>query len=176
MAGDAPKDTEVFNVERIQSLVELMEDRGLSEIDLRHGDQRIRLRRGISQATVTQSLPPAHYAAPPMAAPVPAPSLPQGEDASSLVEGGRRNDDSASIVLVKSPMVGTFYSRPNPEAEAFVKVGDHVNAEQTICIIEAMKVFNPIQAEVTGKVVAILAKDEEPVDYGKPLFKVDTAG
>lgn len=168
MAGAGPKDNEVFNVDRIQSLVELMEDRGLSEIDLRHGDQRIRLRRGISQATVTQSLPPVMQAAAPVAAPRPVESAP-------LVEQGKRADDDANIVLIKSPMVGTYFSRPNPEAEPFVKVGDHITADQTVCIIEAMKVFNPIQAEVSGKITAILVSDEEPVDFGKPLFKVDTS-
>ncbi len=179
MAGDGPQDNEVFDVERIQSLVELMEERGLSEIDLRHGAQRIRLRRGITHATVAQSLPmqiPMAAPAPPVApAPAPAPSTPAGADAGSLVQPGQRADDDANVVLVKSPMVGTYYSRPNPDAGQFVKVGDHVSADQTICIIEAMKVFNPIQAEVSGKVVAILVKDEEPVDFGKPLFKIDTS-
>jgi acetyl-CoA carboxylase biotin carboxyl carrier protein len=72
-------------------------------------------------------------------------------------------------------MVGTFYSRPNPEAETFVRVGDHVSSETTVCIIEAMKVFNEIPADVSGLIVAVLAEDEEPVEYGKPLFKVDTS-
>jgi len=167
MAGDGPKDNEVFDVERIQSLVELMEERGLSEIDLRHGEQRIRLRRGITHATVAQSLPAPMQ----QAAPAPAPAA----DVGSMVQPGLRSDDDANIALVKSPMVGTYYSRPNPDAGQFVKVGDHVSADQTICIIEAMKVFNPIQAEVSGKIVAILVKDEEPVDFGKPMFKIDTS-
>jgi acetyl-CoA carboxylase biotin carboxyl carrier protein len=72
-------------------------------------------------------------------------------------------------------MVGTFYSRPNPNAEPFVKVGDHVEPDTTVCIIEAMKMFNEIPAEVRGKIVAVLVNDEEPVDYGRPLFRVDTA-
>ena len=70
-------------------------------------------------------------------------------------------------------MVGTFYSRPNPDSDSFVQIGDVVNNDTTVCIIEAMKVFNEIQAEVKGKIVAILVDDEEPVDVGKPLFKVD---
>jgi acetyl-CoA carboxylase biotin carboxyl carrier protein len=72
-------------------------------------------------------------------------------------------------------MVGTFYSRPKPEAEPYVKVGDHVGEESTVCIIEAMKMFNEIQAEVSGRIVAVLVKNEEPVDVNKPLFKVDTS-
>jgi acetyl-CoA carboxylase biotin carboxyl carrier protein len=73
-------------------------------------------------------------------------------------------------------MVGTFYSRPNPKAEAFVKVGDRVDATTTVCIIEAMKVFNEIPAELRGKIVAVLCEDGEAVEFDKPLFKVDTSG
>lgn len=165
MAGGSPKDNEVFNIERIRSLVELMEEQGLSEVDLRDGSQRIRLRRGITQATVTPAMQIPAVAAPMVAAAAPAP----------VVEAGERSEDDPNIVLIKSPMVGTYYSRPNPDAEVFVKVGDHVTADQTVCIVEAMKVFNPIPAEVSGKIIAILISDEEPVDYGKPLFKVDTS-
>ncbi|MFM7845741.1 MAG: acetyl-CoA carboxylase biotin carboxyl carrier protein, partial [Planctomycetota bacterium] len=84
--------------------------------------------------------------------------------------------DGPNIVYIKSPMVGTFYGRPNPNSQNFVKVGDHITAETVVCIIEAMKVFNEIQAEVRGRVVAVMADDEEPVEFGKPLFKIDTAG
>ena len=80
-----------------------------------------------------------------------------------------------NIVVVKSPMVGTFYARANPNADPFVKIGDMVEPETTICIIEAMKVFNEIPAETRGKIVAVLVDDEEPVDHGRPLFKVDTS-
>jgi acetyl-CoA carboxylase biotin carboxyl carrier protein len=80
-----------------------------------------------------------------------------------------------NIVIVKSPMVGTFYARANPNAEPFVKIGDMIQPETTICIIEAMKVFNEIPAETRGKIVAVLVDEEEPVDFGRPLFKVDTS-
>jgi acetyl-CoA carboxylase biotin carboxyl carrier protein len=72
-------------------------------------------------------------------------------------------------------MVGTFYSRANPNAAPFVKIGDLVGESTTVCIIEAMKVFNEIPAEITGRILAVLAADEEPVDFGKPLFKLDTS-
>ncbi len=71
-------------------------------------------------------------------------------------------------------MVGTFYAKANPNAEPFVRVGDHVDEATTVCIIEAMKVFNEIPAEISGRIVAILVDDEEPVDFGRPLFKLDT--
>ena len=81
----------------------------------------------------------------------------------------------ANIIYIKSPMVGTFYSRPNPNSEQFVKVGDYVDETKLVCIVEAMKVFNEIPAEVRGRIVATLVSDEESVDFGKPLFKVDTS-
>ena len=84
--------------------------------------------------------------------------------------------DTANIAVIKSPMVGTFYCRPNPKAEPYVKIGDRVDTTTTVCIIEAMKVFNEIPAEVRGKLVAVLCEDGEAVEFDKPLFKVDTSG
>jgi len=148
---------DVFALDQLRSLVELMEEKELSEIDLRQLDQRIRLTRGAPGAApvLTTSLPAPAPA--PAAAPAAAPA------------------DGEHITVVKSPMVGTFYSRPNPEAENYVKVGERVSSDATICIIEAMKVFNEIPAEVSGEVVAILVDNEEAVEFGTPLFKVDTS-
>jgi acetyl-CoA carboxylase biotin carboxyl carrier protein len=160
MTGTDPQPEDVFEIERIRRLVELMEQHDLSEVDLRQERQRIRLRRGATVEPLTRPLSPAAAASTP-----PAP----------LVVPGQRSDDDARLVLIKSPMVGTFYSRPNPDAQPFVRVGDRISSETTVCIIEAMKVFNEIPAEVSGTIVAILAEDEEPVEFGKPLFKVDTS-
>ncbi len=153
----------VFELDRIRSLVELMKEHDLSEIDLRESRHRIRLCRG---PKAPPPPPPGAFAPPPViaapaAAPAPAPSKAVG--------------DGPHIVVIKSPMVGTFYSRPNPKVEAYVKVGDTVDGSTIVCIIEAMKVFNEINAEVKGKIVAILVEDGEPVDFEKPLFKVDTS-
>lgn len=171
MEGSEAKSDDVFQVERIRQLVELMEEHGLSEVDLRHDDQRIRLTRGISQTTVMPSMP--YMQAPPMAA-VPQPAV-VSPATGPIVSEGQRADDDKNIVLIKSPMVGTFYGRPKPESPAFASVGDSVSADTTVCIIEAMKVFNEIPAEVSGKIVAVLVDDEDAVEYGKPLFKVDTS-
>ncbi len=154
-----PEPEEVFDFGRIRQLMELMEQHGLSEIDLRRDKQRIRLRRGGQLADAPAEVIRAPEMPVPAATSTPAP----------------RTEDDPNLVLIRSPMVGTYYSRPNPESESFVKVGDRVSADQTICIIEAMKVFNEIPAEVSGRIVAILVDDEEPVEYGKPLFKVDTS-
>ena len=79
------------------------------------------------------------------------------------------------MALIKSPIVGTFYSAPDPDAPAFIKVGDHVGPETTVCIVEAMKVFNEIPAEISGKITAVLVENGSPVEFGQPLFRVDTA-
>ena len=161
---------EVFEIERILRLVELMKEHDLSEIDLRQSDQRIRLRRG--SEPVAPNLPSAPLAsAPPALPPATEAAHPAGAPAAAGAES-----ESKHIVTMKSPMVGTFYRKPNPNSEDFVKVGDRVEAETTvICIIEAMKVFNEIPAEVSGRIVAILVDNEEAVEFGKPLFKIDTS-
>ncbi len=161
--GDASKD--VFDLERLGRLVELMESHQLTEVDLQTGDHKIKLRRG----------PETVYAAP-AAAPVyaaPAAALATATPAGSAPAASAA--DGPNIVTIKAPMVGTFYNRPNPKAEPFVKVGQRISADTVICIIEAMKVFNEIPAEISGTVVAVLLDSEQPVDFGRPLFKVDTS-
>jgi acetyl-CoA carboxylase biotin carboxyl carrier protein len=152
---------DIFDVKKVRRLVEMMEQHDLAEIDLRQGDQRIRLRRGAD----VQLTPAMHYppiaATPPSAADRPAPANP-----SSSAQA------DANLKLITSPMVGTFYAAPNPESPAFVKVGDHVGPESVVCIIEAMKVFNEIQAELSGRVAAVLVETGQPVEFGQPLFKV----
>lgn len=156
MADSASKTGDVFNIDRINQLIELMKEHDLSEVDLRQDKQQIRLCRGATSLAVPAPQPlPAPVAAAP-AAPAAA-------------------EEDPNIVTIVSPMVGTFYARANPKADPYVKVGDRVTAETTVCIVEAMKVFNEIPAEVNGEIVAILADDQEPVDHGRPLFKVDTS-
>jgi len=152
----------VFDTDRITRLVELMKLHDLSEIDLHESRQRIRICRGPQEA------PRSAYGPPPPPPPISLPS----ESRTPAVPAA----DAANIVVIKSPMVGTFYSRPNPKAEPYVKVGDRVDTSTVVCIIEAMKVFNEIPAEVRGKIVAVIASDGEGVEFDKPLFKVDTSG
>lgn len=149
------KTPDVFAMDRILELIDLMKEHDLCEIDLKQDDEQIRLVRG-GQPVIPVAAAPAPAA--PAAAPAATDSAPAADD---------------NLITINSPMVGTFYSRPNPDSDSFVQIGDVVNNDTTVCIIEAMKVFNEIQAEVKGKIVAILVDDEEPVDVGKPLFKVD---
>ena len=152
---------DVFNVDRLRELIELMEEHNLREVELRQGEQQIQLKRGAEQISIP--------VAPAPAAPAPAPAAPAAASPAAA-------QDDGNFIYIESPMVGTFYSKPNPDSPAFVQVGDTVNAETTICIIEAMKVFNEIPAGVSGKVVAVLADNEDAVEFGKKLFKIDPAG
>jgi acetyl-CoA carboxylase biotin carboxyl carrier protein len=157
-SGSLPGD--VFDVRKVRKFIELMNEHDLAEIDLRQGDQRIRLRRGPETVAVAASPPvPMGMAAPP----APAPSI--------LTESARADD--GKTVLIRSPMVGTFYAAANPESPPFVKVGDQVGPETTVCIVEAMKVFNEIPAECSGRIVAALAQNGDPVEFGQPLFRVE---
>ncbi len=174
MSDSDTRPDDVFDVDRIRRLVELMESHDLREVDLRQAEQRIRLCRGAETAYFPSMAMPAAPVPFPQAAPATIPAAGTASTAASARVAQPEPPDE-KFLIVKSPMVGTFYTRANPNAEPFVKVGDMVEPETTICIIEAMKVFNEIPAETRGKIVAILVDDEEPVDHGRPLFKVDTS-
>jgi acetyl-CoA carboxylase biotin carboxyl carrier protein len=154
----SPGGGDIFDVRKIRRLIELMNEHDLNEIDLRDGDIRVRLRKRGEQV-VADTRPYMQAAAPAAAAPA--------APVAAAVD---------NYHVIKSPMVGTFYTSANPESPAFVKVGDHIGNESIICIIEAMKVFNEIPAEVKGKIVACLVENGSPVEYGQPLYKIDTKG
>lgn len=151
---------DVFDLERLRELIELMKQHDLSEIDLRRDKHQIRLARMTAAAGVMMPIT--------ATSPVPTAAMSAPATPSELTSAA-----STQQLVIPSPMVGTYYSRPNPKAEAFVKVGDVVGPETVVCIIEAMKVFNEIQAEVSGRVVAVLAKDQDAVEFGTPLFRVE---
>ena len=148
------KQDSVFEVTKIRELIELMQEHELSEVDLKQADQRIRLRRGndqqIAYAPVPAAVAPATAAAPAAEAPA----------------------EDPNIFFIESPTIGTFYSKPKPESDNFVKPGDMVTPDTVVCIVEAMKMFNEITAGISGKIVECLVANEEPVDNNKPLFKV----
>jgi len=154
----APNPGDIFDVKKVRRLIELMKEHDLSELDLKQADNRVRIRRG---GEVVAYSAPAVAMPRPAAAEAAAPSAP----AASAAE--------ARMLVIKSPMVGTFYKASGPDAAPFVKVGDRIGPEKTVCIIEAMKVFNEIPAGVSGQVVAILVENGAPVEFGQPLIKVD---
>jgi len=157
---------DTFDLRRVKQLVEMMRANDLTDIEIKQGDGQIILRRGAQPTMVVSGVPvtmptQATPAAPP---PVAVPSA----------SAAKAPEEPANTTVIKSPMVGTFYAASSPDTPPFTKVGDTVSPEKTVCLIEAMKVYNEIQAECSGKVVAVLVKNGETVEFGKPLFRVTT--
>jgi len=153
---------DTFDLKRVKQLVELMKVNDLTDIEIKQGDGEIILRRGSQTTTVVSSVPitmPTQAVAPAASPPVATPAA-------------QAPTEPANTSVITSPMVGTFYAASGPDKPSFVKVGDTVTPEKTVCLIEAMKVYNEIQAECNGKIVAVLVKNGETVEFGKPLFRV----
>ena len=148
---------------QIEQLLRFMSEHNLEEFEYSRGDLRIRLKKPGSSVLYAAARPSAEIIVPSAVLAGPAESAPQAE---ASVRGGE------DLHLVKSPIVGTFYGSPSPGAEPFVKVGVHVDAGQTLCIVEAMKLMNEIESEVSGEVLRIFAENGQPVEYGQPLFGI----
>jgi acetyl-CoA carboxylase biotin carboxyl carrier protein len=164
-----------MNLNEIQDLIKFVAKSGVSEVEIEQKDFKIIIKsenkKGndqpiIVQATAPAALPVAAPAPAPVAAAAPAPAAPAAPAAS--------NDDS-KYITIKSPMIGTFYRSSGPDKEPFVSVGQSIGKGDTICIIEAMKLFNEIESELSGKIVKVLVDDASPVEYDQPLFLVDPA-
>jgi len=162
-----------MDLRKIKKLIDLLDESNLAEIEIKEGEESVRLSRmpkGMAmQAPTTQ----VHYSAPPPAAhaeaPRPAAPPAPSPDLAHIGKGGRELPEGH---VLRSPMVGTFYASPNPESAPFVKVGQTVKAGDTLAIIEAMKMFNPIEADVSGTVKAILASSGQPIEFDEPLFVI----
>ena len=159
-----------MDLKEIQALIKFVAKSGAQEVSLETEDFKINIKTGsdAEQPTIIQAMAPQAPVA--MAAP-PAPAAPVQAAPAPVDEAPA--DDNSNYITVKSPMIGTFYRSANPEADAFVKVGDEVNPGDVVCIIEAMKLFNEIESEVSGKIVKVLVDDQTPVEYDQPLFLVD---
>ena len=162
MSEAAPPGNSPFDLDRLQQLVEMMEKHGLSEVNLRRGDEQWRLRRGVREVV--------HAA--PAAMPLPVATAPVPQPAAVVAAPAAAAADNAGLIDIKSPTVGTFYAAPSPGEPAFVTVGSVVTPETIVCLIEAMKVFNQIPSEVSGTITAILAKNGDAIEFGQPLFRV----
>ena len=153
-----------MDIRKIKKLIELLDESGVAEIEIQEGEESVRISRHCAVAApvpVAPAVPATPVAAPPAVAAAPeAPSAPE-EDA--LPSGH----------VVKSPMVGTFYRSPSPGAKSFVEVGSQVEVGDVLCIIEAMKILNQIEADVAGVVKAILGENGQPVEYGQPIFVIE---
>jgi len=149
-----------MDIRKIKKLIELVEESGINELEISEGEESVRISRGaaVVSAPMVQSAPVA--AAPVQAAPAAAPVA----EAAAPVTSGH---------LVRSPMVGTFYASASPDAPAFVEVGQHVNAGDTLCIVEAMKMMNQIEADKSGVIKEILAVNEDAIEFDQPLFIIE---
>jgi len=148
------------DIRKIKKLIELLEESNLTEIEIVEGEESVRLIRGAPVQAMSAIMPQPVIAAPPAAVAATAPAVEEDED--QIPEGEP----------VLAPMVGTFYAASGPEAESFVSLGQSVRVGDTLCIIEAMKMFNQIESDVSGTVVAILAENGQPVEYDQPLFVI----
>jgi acetyl-CoA carboxylase biotin carboxyl carrier protein len=167
-----------MNQKELKELIDFLIERDISEFELERGDVKVRIKRGAdAQATAVSHPGPAFAPAPGVAAPLPGPtSTPAASPASAETVNTAPPAVEESLHIVKSPIVGTFYEAPAPGSPPFVKPGDVVQAGQVLCIIEAMKLMNEIEADVSGEVVKRLAANNQPVEYGQPLFAIRPQG
>ncbi|MFD2035286.1 acetyl-CoA carboxylase biotin carboxyl carrier protein [Belliella marina] len=157
-----------MKAKEIQDLIDFISNSGLAEVKIETDEFKLSIKKN-SETQIISSVPvsapaptpAAVEAAPPVTPPTPA---------------AAPKEDTSKYLEIKSPMIGTFYRTPNPDSDNFVNVGDSVKAGQTVCIIEAMKLFNEIESEISGKIVKILVDNATPVEYDQPLFLVDPAG
>jgi acetyl-CoA carboxylase biotin carboxyl carrier protein len=150
-----------MDIRKVKKLIELLEESGIAEIEIHEGEESVRISRYGSSMPAAQ---PVQYISAPAAAAAPIAGAVVGEIADDAMPSGH---------IVRSPMVGTYYSSPSPGAKPFISVGDTVSDGDTVCIIEAMKILNQIEAEVSGKVKAILVDNGQPVEFGQPLVIVE---
>ena len=148
-----------MDIRKVKKLIELLEESGIAEIEIKEGEESVRISRGGSYAPAPQQ----YYAAAPAPAPVAA-----APAAAAAIEAPVAAPKAENVV--PSPMVGTFYAAATPTSAPFVSIGDEVKPGQVMCIIEAMKMMNQIEADRGGRVTAIMAKNGDPVEFGQPLF------
>ncbi len=150
-----------MDIRKIKKLIELIEETGVSEIEIKEGEESVRISRKLEQTTMThmpiQNMVPTNFG---HASPTPSKNLTEESQEADLPAGHQ----------VCSPMVGTLYKASSPEAAPFVKIGDSVKVGDTLCIVEAMKMMNQIESDASGTIVAILSENGQPVEFGQPLY------
>jgi len=157
-----------MDIRKVKKLIELLDESGIAEIEITEGEESVRISRYPQGTAVTQIAPQPPAAPPPAAAPQPATSEPASEAPPS--QPAPSEDEG---YLVTAPMVGTFYASSSPGSAPYVQIGDRVGEGDTLCIIEAMKMMNQIEAEVSGVIKSIRVQNGEPVEYGQTLFVID---
>jgi acetyl-CoA carboxylase biotin carboxyl carrier protein len=156
-----------MDIRKIKKLIELLEESGIAEIEIKEGEEAVRISRLGAGGAHGQAGPQVHAAAAPAASATPA-----APAAAAIAEGAPPKPKPNEHVIT-APMVGTFYASPSPGAKAFVEIGDEIKVGQVLCIIEAMKMMNQIEADRAGRVASIMARNGDPVEFGQPLFVVE---
>ena len=160
-----------MELKEIQNLIKFVAKSGANEVKLEMGDVKITIKTGGDKNETTTF----YQQAAPVQIPVPvqteAPAAPPAADAAPPAE--KASEDTSKYIEIKSPIIGTLYRKPSPDKPVFVKVGDTIEAGDTVCIIEAMKLFNEVESEVSGKIVKVLVEDSSPVEFDQPLFLID---
>jgi acetyl-CoA carboxylase biotin carboxyl carrier protein len=151
-----------MDIRKIKKLIELLEESGIAEIEIKEGEEAVRISRMPTGNAMMQPLPQLTHL-PAVAAPATAASAPVAE----------RPAPKPNEHVITAPMVGTFYGSPSPGAKAFVEIGDEIKVGQVLCIIEAMKMMNQIEADKAGRITSIMARNGDPVEFGQPLFVVE---
>jgi acetyl-CoA carboxylase biotin carboxyl carrier protein len=154
-----------MDIRKIKKMIELLEESGIAEIEIKEGEETLRIAR-VHPGTAPAPAP----VAPAPASPAPAAAAPAAAAVAPAPESALRA--GAGEHIVAAPMVGTYYSAPSPGAKQFIEIGDEIEVGQVLCIIEAMKMMNQIESEKSGTIKAILVKNGEPVEFGQPLFIV----
>jgi acetyl-CoA carboxylase biotin carboxyl carrier protein len=156
-----------MDIRKIKKLIELLEESGIAEIEIKEGEEALRISRMPTAGMAAAQFAPMPMALPataPMAAPIPA----AAPAAAPAIAKAKPNEH-----VITAPMVGTFYGAPSPGAKAFVEIGDEIKIGQVLCIIEAMKMMNQIESDKAGRVTSIMARNGDPVEFGQPLFVVE---
>ncbi|GMU69118.1 MAG: acetyl-CoA carboxylase biotin carboxyl carrier protein [Steroidobacteraceae bacterium] len=154
-----------MDIRKVKKLIELLEESGIAEIEIREGEESVRISRG-----PTGSAPPQYIAMPPPGAPA---GAPQGVPAAAAAAAPPASTHKSNEFVVTAPMVGTFYGAPSPGAKPFVDIGDEVKVGQVLCIIEAMKMMNQIESDKAGRITSVMVQNGEPVEFGQPLFTIE---
>jgi acetyl-CoA carboxylase biotin carboxyl carrier protein len=159
-----------MDIRKIKKLIELLEESGIAEIEIKEGEEAVRISRMPAGPMIAPALPPVANlglaaSAAPAAAPAAVTALPAAESAAVKPKTNEH--------VITAPMVGTFYASPSPGAKAFVEIGDEIKVGQVLCIIEAMKMMNQIEADKAGRIASVMARNGDPVEFGQPLFIVE---
>ncbi len=152
-----------MDIRKIKKLIELLEESGIAEIEIKEGEEAVRISR-------MPPTPPAYPQFMQVAAPPAAPQIESAAKAPAVAAEAAAAKPKPNEHVITAPMVGTFYASPSPGAKAFIEIGDEIKVGQVLCIIEAMKMMNQIESEKKGKIKAIMVKNGEPVEFGQPLF------